>query len=154
MSTNPEKAVAYVLSKSVTDYMDKDVLMLDLKTLTREAATMLRNYETDDIVAIDSKKFQVGNVTHEDNLSKVSDATVYAESTTLEQIMSKPLITINEKSTLQDALHIMRDNNVRELPVVSKKNQVLGMILQSTIANIIRNATATTARARKSSSTS
>ena len=146
MSTNPEKAVAYVLSKSVTEYMDKDVLMLDLKTLTREAATMLRNYETDDIVVIDAKKFPVGIVTDEDILSKVSDATVYAESTTLEQIMSKPLITINEKSTLQDALHIMRDNNVRKLPVVSKKNQVLGMILQSTIANIIRNATATTPR--------
>ena len=146
MSTNPEKAVAYVLSKSVTEYMDKDVLMLDLKTLTREAATMLRNYETDDIVVIDSEKFPVGIVTDEDILSKVSDATVYAESTTLEQIMSKPLITINEKSTLQDALHIMRDNNVRKLPVVSKKNQVLGMILQSTIANIIRNATATTPR--------
>ncbi|MDC0069799.1 CBS domain-containing protein [Nitrosopumilus sp.] len=146
MSTNPEKAVAYVLSKSVTEYMDKDVLMLDLKTLTREAATMLRNYETDDIVVIDSEKFPVGIVTDEDILSKVSDATVYAESTTLEQIMSKPLITINEKSTLQDALHVMRDNNVRKLPVVSKKNQVLGMILQSTIANIIRNATATTPR--------
>ena len=66
MSTNPEKAVAYVLSKSVTEYMDKDVLMLDLKTLTREAATMLRNYETDDIVVIDSKKFPVGIVTDED----------------------------------------------------------------------------------------
>ena len=146
MSTNPEKAVTYVLSKNVTEYMDKDVLMLDLKTLTREAATMLRNYETDDIVVVDDKKFPVGIVTDEDILSKVSDATVYAESTTLEQIMSKPLITINEKSTLQDALHIMRDNNVRKLPVVSKKNQVLGMILQSTIANIIRNATATTPR--------
>ena len=146
MSTNQEKAVAYVLSKNVTEYMDKDVLMLDLKTLTREAATMLRSYETDDIVVINAEKFPVGIVTDEDILSKVSDATVYAESTTLEQIMSKPLITINEKSTLQDALHIMRDNNVRKLPVVSKKNQVLGMILQSTIANIIRNATATTPR--------
>ena len=146
MSTNPEKAVSYVLSKYVTEYMDKDVLMLNLKTLTREAATMLRSYETDDIVVIDEKKFPVGIVTDEDILSKVSDASVYAESTTLEQIMSKPLITINEKATLQDALHIMRDNNVRKLPVVSKKNQVLGMILQSTIANIIRNATATTPR--------
>ena len=146
MSTNPEKAVSYVLSKYVTDYMNKDVLMLDIKTLTREAATMLRSYETDDIVVIDSEKFPVGIVTDEDILSKVSDATVYAEATTLEEIMSKPLITINEKSTLQDALHIMRDNNVRKLPVVSKKNQVMGMILQSTIANAIRDATATTPR--------
>ena len=146
MSTNPEKAVSYVLSKYVTEYMNKDVLKLSLKTQTRDAATMLRSYETDDIIVIDKEKFPVGIVTDEDILSKVSDATVYAEATTLEEIMSKPLITINEKSTLQDALHIMRDNNVRKLPVVSKKNFVVGMILQSTIANAIRDATATTPR--------
>ncbi|MDO7697476.1 MAG: CBS domain-containing protein, partial [Nitrosopumilus sp.] len=81
-----------------------------------------------------------------DILSKVSDATVYAEATTLEEIMSKPVITISEKATLQEALHIMRDSNVRKLPVVSKKNFVVGMILQSTIANAIRDATATTPR--------
>ena len=146
MSTNPEKAVSYVLSKYVTEYMNKDVLKLSLKTQTRDAATMLRSYETDDIIVIDKEKFPVGIVTDEDILSKVSDATVYAEATTLEEIMSKPLITINEKSTLQDALHKMRDNNVRKLPVVSKKNFVVGMILQSTIANAIRDATATTPR--------
>ena len=146
MSANPEKAVSYVLSKYVTEYMNKDVLKLSMKTQTRDAATMLRSYETDDIIVIDKEKFPVGIVTDEDILSKVSDATVYAEATTLEEIMSKPLITINEKSTLQDALHIMRDNNVRKLPVVSKKNFVVGMILQSTIANAIRDATATTPR--------
>ncbi|MDA8721196.1 CBS domain-containing protein [Nitrosopumilus sp.] len=146
MSTNPEKAVSYVLSKYVTEFMNKDVLKLSLKTQTRDAATMLRSYETDDIIVIDKEKFPVGIVTDEDILSKVSDATVYAEATTLEEIMSKPVITISEKSTLQEALHIMRDNNVRKLPVVSKKNFVVGMILQSTIANAIRDATATTPR--------
>ena len=146
MSTNPEKAVSYVLSKYVTEYMNKDVLKLSLGTQTRDAATMLRSYETDDIIVIDKEKFPVGIVTDEDILSKVSDATVYAEATTLEEIMSKPVITISEKATLQEALHIMRDSNVRKLPVVSKKNFVVGMILQSTIANAIRDATATTPR--------
>jgi trk system potassium uptake protein TrkH len=146
MSTNPERAVSYVLTKSVTAYMDKDVLMLDMDTSTREAATMLRHYETDDIIVIDKDKIPVGIVTDDDILSKVSDATVYAEATVLKQIMSKPLITISDKSTLQDALHKMRDSNVRKLPVISKKTQVVGMIFQSTIANVIRNATATTPR--------
>ena len=146
MSTNPEKAVSYVLSKYVTEYMNKDVLKLSLGTQTRDAATMLRSYETDDIIVIDKERFPVGIVTDEDILSKVSDATVYAEATTLEEIMSKPVITISEKATLQEALHIMRDSNVRKLPVISKKNFVVGMILQSTIANAIRDATATTPR--------
>ena len=146
MSTNPERAVSYVLTKYVTEYMNKDVLMLDMDTSTRDAATMLRHYETDDIIVLDKDKVPVGIVTDDDILSKVSDETVFAEATVLKQIMSKPLITISNKSTLQDALHKMRDSNVRKLPVISKKTQVIGMIFQSTIANAIRNATATTPR--------
>jgi len=126
--------------------MDKDVLVLDQDTQTREAARMLRHYETDDIIVTDSDKKPVGIVTDEDILSKVSDVTVYAEATKLKDVMSTPLFTINEKSTLQDALHKMRDNNIRKLPVLSKKNQVMGMVFQSTIANVIRNATTTTPR--------
>ncbi|MGH1566283.1 MAG: CBS domain-containing protein [Nitrosopumilus sp.] len=146
MSTNPERAVSYVLSKYVSEYMDKDVLILSQNTQTREAARMLRHYETDDIVVTDENKLPVGIVTDEDILNKVSDATVYAEATTLKDVMSAPLITINEKATLQDALHKMRDNQIRKLPVISKKNQVIGMIFQTSIANVIRDATATAPR--------
>jgi trk system potassium uptake protein TrkH len=146
MSTNPERAVAYVLSKYVTKYMEKDVLVLSMNTQTRDAARMLRHYETDDIIVTDKNNFPIGIVTDEDILSKVSDVTVYAETTTLKEIMTTPLITINEKATLQDALHKMRDNNIRKLPVLSKKNQVIGIIFQVTIANVIRTATATAPR--------
>ncbi len=146
MSTNPERAVSYVLSKYVTEYMDKDVLILNENTLTREAARMLRHYETDDIIVTDGKKLPVGIVTDEDILSKVSDVTVSAEDTTLKDIMSTPLITIGEKSTLQDALHKMRDSHIRKLPVLSKKNQVVGMIFQASIANVIRDATVVSPR--------
>ncbi len=146
MSTNPERAVSYVLSKYVTEYMDKDVLILSKHTQTREAARMLRHYEMDDIVVTDDDKKPIGIVTDEDILNKVIDASVYAETTQLKDIMSAPLITINEKSTLQDALHKMRDNNIRKLPVISKKNQIMGIIFQSTIANVIRNATSTAPR--------
>ena len=146
MSTNPERAVSYILSKYVTEYMDKDVLILSKHTQTREAARMLRHYEMDDIVVTDDDKKPIGIVTDEDILNKVIDASVYAETTQLKDIMSAPLITINEKSTLQDALHKMRDNNIRKLPVISKKNQIMGIIFQSTIANAIRNATSTPPR--------
>ena len=146
MSTNPERAVSYILSKYVTEYMDKDVLILSKHTQTREAARMLHHYETDDIVVTDDDKKPIGIVTDEDILNKVIDVSVYAEATQLKDIMSAPLITINEKSTLQDALHKMRDNNIRKLPVISKKNQIMGIIFQSTITNVIRNATSTQPR--------
>ena len=146
MSTNPERAVSYVLSKFVTQYMDKDVLILSPNTRTREAARLLRRYETDDIIITDKDNIPIGIVTDQDILSKVIDVTVFAESTTLKEVMTTPLVTINEKATLQDALHKMRDNDIRKLPVISKKNKAIGIIYQTTIANVIRNATATAPR--------
>jgi len=143
MSTDSEKAVSYVLSKYVTNYMNKDFLMLGQKTRTRDAARMLHRYETDDIIVTDENNLPVGIVTDKDILSSVSDVTIYAENTTLQDIMTAPLITINEKSTLQDALHKMRDNNIRKIPVISRKNQVIGIIFQTVIANVIRDATVT-----------
>ena len=146
MSENPERAVSYVLTKNVTAYMDKDVLILSPNTLTRDAARLLRRYETDDIIVTDKNNIPMGIVTDRDILSKVSDVTVYVESTKLKEVMSVPLITINEKATLQDALHKMRDHEIGKLPVLSKKNKVIGMIYQTTIANAIRNATVTAPR--------
>ena len=146
MSTNPEKAVSYILTKPVSEYMDKDVLLLNQHTLTRDATKMLQHYEADDIVVTDENRDPIGIVTDEDILKKVSDVTVYAEATTLKDVMSAPLIVINEKATLQDALHKMRDNSIRKLPVTNKKNQVIGIIFQATIANAIRDATATPPR--------
>ena len=126
--------------------MDNDVLMLEQNTSTREAARMMQHYERDDVIVTDIYKKPVGIVTDEDILSKVSDVAVTAESTTLKDIMSTPLITINESTSLQEALHIMRDNKIRKLPVLSRKNDVVGIILQVTIANVIRDATATQPR--------
>lgn len=146
MSTNPEKAVSYILTKSVSEHMDKDVLLLNQNTQTRDATRMLQRYETDDIIVTDENRNPIGIVTDHDILRKVSDVTVYAEATTLKDVMTRPLIVIFEKATLQDALHKMRDNSIRKLPVLNKKNQVVGIIFQTTIANAIRNASTKPAR--------
>ncbi len=145
MSSNPEKSVSYVLNKYVSEYMNKDVLILDENTLTRDATRMLQRYETDDIIVTDHSGVPVGIVTDEDILNKVSDVTVHAEVTSLKDIMHTPLITIGEKTTLQIALHKMRDNHIRKLPIVSKNN-VVGIIFQTTIADVIREAATTSPR--------
>jgi len=142
MSVNPSKSVSYVLSKPVRNYMDTEVLLLDQDTLTREATRVLQRYEREDIIVTGKNKQPIGIVTDEDILAKVGDVDVYAEATFLKDIMSSPLITIEENETLQNALRVMRDNKIRKLPVISKKDQVVGIILQATIANVIRKSTA------------
>ncbi len=142
MSVEAQKSVSYVLSKLVSQFMIKDVLILHQDTSTATATRLLQRYARDDIIVTDDKMLPVGIVTDEDILAQVSDVTVYAETTILKQIMSSPLVTIDQYLTLRNALEIMRKNNIRKLPVVSKKQVVVGMVYQTTIAAAIRKATA------------
>jgi len=143
MSIDSERSVSYVLTKHVGAYMSKDFLLLDQNILVRSAAKMLQDSDRDDIIVIDDKNLPIGIVTDEDMINKMSEITTQVESVSLKDIMSTPLVTINEKTTLQDALHQMRDSKIRKLPVLSKKKEVVGIIFQRTIANVIRDATAT-----------
>ena len=143
MSINPERSVSYVLTKHVSSYMSKDFLLLNQNTLISESARMLQDSERDDIIVIDDNHIPIGIVTDEDIINKISEITSYGKTASLKEIMSSPLITITEKTTLQEALHKMRDSKIRKLPVISKKKEVVGIIFQGTIANVIRDATAT-----------
>ena len=146
MSSSSGRSISYVLTKPVSTYMNRDVLMLDEMTPTREAAHTLQHYEHDDIIVTGEDKKPIGIVTDQDILSKVGDVAVDTESTTLHDIMSSPLFTIDGDSTLQDALNMMKMRKVRKLPVLSKKGDVIGIILQVTIANVIRDAATTAPR--------
>ncbi len=140
MSAESQKSVSYILSKPVSQFMARDVLILHQDTSTGSATRLLQRYERDDIVVTDDHLKPVGIVTDKDILAQVSDITVFAESTTLKQIMSSPLITIEENATLRNGLEKMTKNHIRKLPVISKKQVVVGMIYQATIAAAIRKA--------------
>jgi len=142
MSAEVQKSVSYVLSKPVSQFMIKDVLILHQDTSTATATRLLQRYARHDIIVTDDKMLPVGIVTDEDILAQVSDVTVYAETTNLKQIMSSPLITIEQYFTLRNALEIMRKNHIRKLPVISKKQVVVGMVYQTAIVAAIRKATA------------
>ena len=115
MSAESQKSVSYVLSKPVSQFMTKDVLILHQDTSTGSATRLLQRYERDDIVITDDHLKPVGIVTDKDILAQVSDVTVFAESTTLQQIMSSPLITIEENATLRNGLEKMTKNHIRKL---------------------------------------
>ena len=140
------KSLRYIRGKRVSKYMDRDVVMLDMSTPTREATRALQDKEKDDIIVVDAAGDAVGIVTDHDILSKVGDASVNAEATALRDIMTAPLVTIGQNATLGDALRLMRDNRIRKLPVVNRKGRIVGIIVQATIAGIIRSAAATPPR--------
>ena len=108
------------------------VMSMDKSTTTRTAAESLEDSSHDEIVVTGYGR-GIGMVTDKDILRNVGDASIVAENTILEDIMSHPLASINISGTLQDALDKMRLEKHPKLPVVNDDGQVLGMLYKETI---------------------
>ena len=71
--------------------------------------------------------YTAGIVTEQDLLQKVLSKGIDPKKTSVEQIMTTPLITVNVNTTLDDAIDIMVKKDVRRLPI-EEKGKVVGMI--------------------------
>ncbi len=49
----------------------------------------------------------------------------------VEDRMSRPVITITTDVPMQDALNLMREENIRRLPIVDKRGQLVGIVTES-----------------------
>lgn len=137
MSSDPERAIAYALSKRVSNYMKEDVLILHEQIHIAIAGQIMHRRQEDNIVVTNDNGDPVGIVTDEDILHKIGEFHVDPRITTIKDIMSSPLISIEPDATLKEALSKMRDFKVRKLVVISR-NRVHGIILQGTIADVLK----------------
>ncbi len=80
--------------------------------------------------AIVTKDFDVlGIVTERDIIEHVALGKKDLSGLVAQDLMTSPVITINHDRTVEDALKIMRDNNIRRLVVVKGK-KVLGLVTE------------------------
>ena len=122
----------YKMEKPVTTCMVLDVLVMDMNASTSEAAEKLRSHPRDDIIVTD-KDVVVGIVTDKDILDKVGDTTVYAETTLLENIMTRNPVVIGEKKRLREALTLMHKTRHSKLPVVNGRGKAMGIVYENDI---------------------
>ena len=131
-SAVPGKSPRYKMEQSVTTCMVRDVLIMDKTTPTSEAAENLQGHARDEII-VTHKDVVVGIVTDKDILDKVGDTTVYAETTKLENIMTKEPFVISEKKKLREALTMMHKTKHAKLPVVDGHGKALGIVYEDDI---------------------
>lgn len=127
-----------ILERPVSYYMDHDVILLDSSSTISLASRIMKRREDDSVVVIKAGK-PIGIVTDQDVIDNLATKGISPVGSSLEMIMSSPVITIEPDAKLTDALKKMRESHVRKLVVV-EDGVVKGMIRQSMIANAIRNA--------------
>lgn len=133
-------------ARKAIDFADKEFLVLDENTLVAEAAKIM--YERDACSVIITRnessgnarlRIPVGIVTSRDMLHRVIAQNKGPFKTTLKDVMSAPLITINQDTTIDDAVSLMANGDIARLPVIKDGGELFAVVSLKSLANIGRN---------------
>jgi CBS domain-containing protein len=76
----------------------------------------------------------VGTVTDRDIVTRVIAEGRSPESTSVREIASTDLVTVDPQQDLDEALRLMAKHQVRRLPVVEEDGRLVGVIAQADVA--------------------
>ena len=116
---------------TVRDFMTTNVITIDVQGTVLEAAKLMHQQDVGDLVVMEGIVAK-GIVTERDLVRRVLAQKKPLE-TKVSEIMSDPLITIEEESPLRDAARKMVKYKIRRLPV-TKNNVLVGIIATSDFA--------------------
>ena len=116
---------------TVRDFMTTNVITIDVQGTVLEAAKLMHQQDVGDLVVMEGIVAK-GIVTERDLVRRVM-AQKKPLDTKVSEVMSDPLITIEEESSLRDAARKMVKYKIRRLPV-TKNNVLVGIIATSDFA--------------------
>jgi CBS domain-containing protein len=114
----------------VREVMNKNVMTVKPDLILKKAAEIMSNYHIGSLVVLENNKL-TGILTERNVLIAVVDGKD-PELTTVEEVMTKKVITIEPDKTIEDAVALMKENNIKKLPVVDN-DKLVGIITASDI---------------------
>src|ERR671931_1818466 len=105
------------MAKSIREAMTKDPCSIDADKSVAYAAKMMKDEDVGLAPIVEGDRL-VGTVTDRDIAIRVVAEGRDPESTTVRQIASTDLVTIDPEQDLAEALRLMARHQVRRLPVV------------------------------------
>ena len=119
---------------TVKDFMTTNVITIDFDRNVLEAAKLMHQQDVGDLVVMDGPEAK-GIVTERDLVRRVM-AMKKPLDTKVSEVMSNPLITIDQDAPLRDAARLMTKYKIRRLPV-TKENILVGIIATNDFAKHI-----------------
>jgi len=124
------------MADSIRELMTKNPRSLESGSNAMEAARLMRDEDVGIVPIVEGEKL-IGTVTDRDIAIRVVAEGKSPESTTVGEIASRELVTIDPQQELDEALRLMARHQVRRLPVVEEDGKLVGIVAQ---ADIARNA--------------
>jgi len=117
---------------TVNEVMTHDPRTLTPDSTVEEAARLMRDDDVGSLPLVEGSKC-VGTVTDRDIVLRV-----VAESrpfdTKVGEIAAKELVTVDPQQSVEDAMRLMAEHQVRRLPVCEEDGRLVGIVAQADVA--------------------
>lgn len=120
--------------ETIKDYMKTQVITVEKSASIKDVAKVMTEKNIGSVIVVEGSK-PVGIITERDivkAIGKGKDLNAKAE-----EIMTTSLITVREDSPITGALALMRQFNIRHLPVVDDKGNLKGILSIRDVAKAI-----------------
>ena len=116
----------------VKDMMQKQIVSIDASLTVKEAAKVMDSTGVSCLV-ITKEKVPIGIITERDFVTKVTSLDK-SSSTSVQNVMSLPLITASPSDTAKKLAELMKEKNIHKVPVI-EENRLVGIV---TATDLIR----------------
>jgi len=120
------------MAKSVRDAMTADPRSIGASASVVEAARLMREQHIGSLPVTEDDRL-VGMITDRGITTRVVAERAVPETTSVAEVYSRDLISVEPNSDLDEALRLMARHQVRRLPVV-ENDRLVGMVAQADIA--------------------
>ena len=113
------------------EYCNREVVITEQDTSITQAAMLMWEFHVGSLVVVqkrDEVNLPVGIVTDRDLVIEVIAQQVPVESATLNDVMSRNLVSVGEQETLIDTLQLMLKRGVRRVLVVDGQGSLQGIL--------------------------
>jgi len=131
-------------SITVASIMTPNVITVKDKQTLREGAKFMYQHNIGGLIVLmdisnnESSEIDkpIGIITERDIARLVSFSSNLSTEVPISEVMSKPLIPINQNSSIKEATDLMQQNNIKRLPILDNKGKLVGII---TAKDILRS---------------
>jgi len=111
----------------VRDVMTKDVRVVRPDTSVKEVVAVMNKFDIGSIVVVQGER-PVGIITERDILKRIVEPCLDPETVTARQIMTSPVVTIDENASINEAAKLMAKKGIKRLLVTRNKDEIMGII--------------------------
>ena len=121
------------MTKGIREVMTSNPCTIDSDKPVSYAAKMMRDEDVGLAPIVEGDRL-VGTLTDRDIAVRVVAEGRDPESTTVKDVASTDVVTVDPEQDLDEALRLMSEHQLRRIPVVEEDGRVVGVVAQADVA--------------------